>query len=259
MPSLRDLQQSFAEAVLATDRGTPSIAIVPASSGAGRMAIYRTALFANYRNALGATYPVLKRLLGAPFFHAAVDAFVRAHPSTSGDLNVYGDGFGPFLAGYPPAAELPYLADVARLEWAIDEAARAADCDRAPASVLAELAAVAPERLPMLRFTLDPSCRLVASCFPIRRIWQVNQPGHTGDERVSLEEGAETLLIRRDADGVSVERIGTGEFAWLAALAANAPLGEAIDAAQRADFAFDFGSALRTHVASGTIASVIVH
>jgi hypothetical protein len=258
MPSLRDLQQAFADAVLDADGNMPSIAIDPPLDGAARLAIYRTAIFANYRNALGATYPVLKRLVGAPFFHTAVDAFVRAHPSTGGDLNVYGDGFGRFLEGYAPAATLPYLADVARLEWAIDEAARAPDRDRAPERVLAELKVVAPDRLPALRFTLEPSCRLVASRFPIRRIWQVNQPDHDGDERVSLEEGADTLLVRRDALGVSLERIGAGEYAWLSALAAAVPLGDAIEAAQAADATFDLGSALRSHIASGTIASVVI-
>jgi hypothetical protein len=87
-----------------------------------RIAIYRRTVFANYRNALAATYPVVKRLVGAPFFNTAVDSYVHAHPSASGDLNVYGDAFGDFLAAYPHAANLPYLPDVARLEWAIDEA-----------------------------------------------------------------------------------------------------------------------------------------
>ena len=80
MPSLRELQTQFAAAVLADtgDRGE-------------RIAIYRNTIFANYRNALGATYPVVLQLVGRPFFDAAVDAYVLTHPSTGGDLNVYGD------------------------------------------------------------------------------------------------------------------------------------------------------------------------
>jgi hypothetical protein len=200
-------------------------------------------VFANYRNARRHV-SVVKRLVGAPFFHAAVDAFVRAHPSTSGDLNVYGDAFASFLEGYAPAAELPYLPDVARLEWAIDESSRAPDHDRAPEAVLAALSAAPPDRLPTLRLALAPSCRLVASNFPIYRIWQVNQPDYVGDDRVSLDEGAVALLLRRDwcaptraadaaalppeADcsarpwggpaaliGICVERIDAGLHAWL--------------------------------------------
>jgi hypothetical protein len=256
MPSLRELQQGFAAAVLAGDGVPPPFATVPAESGAERIAIYRRAMFANYRGALGATYPVVKKLVGAPFFHAAVDAFVRAHPSVSGDLNVYGGEFGDFLEGYPPAADLPYLPDVARLEWAVDEASRAADEAASPDAVLAAFSAVAPERLPTLRLTLAPACRLVLSGYPILRIWQVNQDGAADDARVSLDEGGVAVLVRRDAHGVSLEKIAAGEHAWLAALAAGATLGAAIDAAQAADATFDLGSALRERIADATIAGI---
>src|SRR5205085_7920191 len=128
-----------------------------------RIAIYRRTIFANYRKALSASYPVVKRLTGAPFFEAAVDAFVGEHPSESGDLNVYGESLGDFLATYRPADELPYLADVARLEWAIDESSRAAEATCVPESVLAALAIAPPDRLPALRLRLEASCRLVAS------------------------------------------------------------------------------------------------
>jgi hypothetical protein len=208
------------------------------------------------RNALAATFPVVKRLVGAPFFHAAVDAFAAAHPSGSGDLNIYGDRFGAFLGTYPPAADLPYLPDVARLEWAIDEANRAKDAPRVPEAVLAALAIAPPERLPHLRLTLDPSCRLVASRFPILRIWQANQPDFVGDDRTSLDRGGDALLIRRDPQGVALERLAPGEHGWLAALAAGATLGAAIDAAQAAESTFDLGATLRAHIAAGTFIAV---
>jgi hypothetical protein len=255
MPSLRELQQGFVAAVL--DGAETALAITPAGDAAERVAIYRRAVFANYRNALGATFPVVARLTGTPFFNAAVDAFVHTHPSTSGDLNVYGDGFATFLADYAPAAELPYLPDVARLEWAIDESGRAPDAPRAPESVLAALGAVVPNRLPALRVTLEPSCRLVASRYPILRLWQVNQPHFDGDDQVMLDEGANALLIRRDEHGIALESLDRGEFAWLSALAAGAALGTAIDAALEADAAFDLGTALSKHIAAATIASIL--
>ena len=326
MPSLRELQQAFAAAVLApqgtapefalagrgrdgaidgparTVAGTahpfagatraPAVAIGDAALAAERIGIYRNAIFANYRHALGASFPVVLRLVGEPFFNAAVDAFVHAHPSVSGDLNVYGDAFGDFLAGYPHAAGLPYLADVARLEWAVDEAQRAGDSVPAPERVLAALAAAAPERLPALRLRLDPSCRLVASAFPILHIWQANQSECAsddrvgfdegddfvgldngddfvdldggddrvdldgGDDRVDLDEGADTVVVRRGANGVALVRVAAGEHAFLAALAADAAFGSALDAAQRVDAAFDLGATLRANIAAGIITAV---
>lgn len=254
MPSLLELQQAFAEAVLADDGAPPAFATLPAERASERFAIYRRAIFANYRSALGATYPVVKKLVGTLFFDTAVDAFVRTHPSRSGDLNVYGGKFGDHLQDYAPATGLPYLPDVARLEWAVDEVNRAEDGAVAPSAVLAALSRVAPERLPGLRLALAPACRIVASPYPVLRIWRINQDGAPQDARVSLDEGGVALLVRRDERGVALSLIAPAEHAWLAALAGGASLGAAIDAAQAVDGTFDLEAALRDRIADGTIA-----
>jgi hypothetical protein len=101
--------------------------------------------------------------------------------------------------------------------------------------------------------TLAPSCRLVASRFPVLRIWQVHQAEHDGDMRVDLESNAQRVLVRRDQVGVALEAIDAGMHAWLAAIAREAALGDAIDAAQRVEPAFDLGSALRLHLGAATI------
>ncbi len=256
MRSLRELQSAFADALLSDDAAAPAFATMPAERAIERLAVYRRSVFANYRNALGATYPVVARLVGAPFFGAAVDAFVRAHPSTSGDLNIYGDAFARFLERYAPAASLPYLPDVARLEWAQDEVNRAAETEATPDDVLAGLVALAPESLPGVRLALAPACRLVASPYPILRIWQSNQQGYAGDDRVDLDAGGDALLVRREAGGVTLERVAAAEYAWLVALAQGAPLGAAIDAATKTDAAFDLMTVLRLRIADGTIAGV---
>src|SRR5215831_4821759 len=127
MSSLAELQQRFADAIYASEGAMPGFGVSGAGPAPERMDIYRRAIFANYRKALAATYPTVQRILGEPVFASAVDAYVLAQPSTSGDLNDYGDTFGAFLAQHPPVAALPYISDVARLEWAIDEVNRAAD------------------------------------------------------------------------------------------------------------------------------------
>jgi len=253
MRSLRELQRSFSAATLFGDEvALASLGIVAGRLDAGaRIAVYRNNVLGNYRKTLAATYPVVRRLVGAPFFDAAVDHFVRGHPSTRGDVNHYGGEFAGFLNSYPPARELAYLPDVARLEWAIDQASIAADA--APLDVAA-LGAVAPELQNGLRFTLHPSARLVASAFPILHIWHVNQPDATGELRVDLGEGGDTLLVQRGPDGVTIERLAAGEHAFLTALADNATLDTAAAAAAAATGpGFDLAGALRRHVANHTI------
>ena len=242
MPSLRELQHRFA-AALAEDAG----------GGDARIAVYSNAVRANYRNALGVSYRVVRELTGAPFFNAAVDAYAHAHPSTGGDLNVYGATFGDFLARYPHARDLPYLPDVARLEWALDESHRAADGDGSPERTLADLARVPGNAIAALRFALDPSCRLLRSPYPVLRIWQAHQEGFPGDARVQFDAGTDFVLVLRDATGVGAQRILAGEFTWLAALSTGADLATALDAALAAEATFDLGTALRARIADATL------
>jgi len=254
MPSLRDLQIRFSDAVLATDGMAPAFARGDAATAAERMAIYRRTIRSNYRNALGATYPVLKRLLGMRLFNAAVDAYVEAEPSRSGDLNVYGDAFDDFLARYAPAAEWPWLPDVARLEWAIDQAAIAAD---APPFDLAALAALPEKAHAGLRFVLHPSAQLIESHYPILHIWQVNQTDFKGPAEVDLREGGDSLLIVRGECGVDIERLNPGEAVLLGGFAAGETLALAADLATEAEPAFDLPAALRRHVANHVLAAFV--
>jgi len=246
MPSLHDLQQRFASALSSDD-----------PTAAPGFAVYRQAIDANYRRALGATFPVVRALVGAAFFDAAVDAFVAAHPPASGDLNVYGAEFADFLAGYEPASTLPYLPDVARLEWALDESSRAADREANPQALIAAIGAVDEDAVPQMRLALHPSCRLLASRYAVFEIWKVHQPGQADDARLEIAgPPAEYLLTRRTAQGPVVERIGAAEFLWLEALRSGETFGAALARAMDQDANFDLAEVLQARVMDGTLSDL---
>lgn len=255
MPSLLEIQRGMSAAIVFGDRAAlASLGLVVGTlSAAGRIDVYRNNVLGNYRKALAATFPVVKRLVGAAFFDAAVDEYVRAHPSTRGDLNRYGGDLPGFLASYAPARALGYLPDVARLEWAIDQAGIAAD---ALAFDLAALAAVPPDAYADLRLVLHPSVQLFESHYPVLRIWRANQAEITDPPAVDLGEGGDLLLIARGERGVTIERVPRGEVALLRALAANASLGAAALLASEAEPTFDLTAALRRHVDSRVVVAL---
>lgn len=252
MPSLHEMQSAFARglfdaadaAVLAHLRGARGAE--PASG----LAVYRNNTFTNYRAALREAYPVILRLVGEDFFHRAADDYAHATPSASGDINLYGESFGAFLADYPGARELAYLPDAARLDWACHRAFGAAEV---PPLDIGRLAEVPPRQLGALRFTLHPSASLLASCWPILAIWRVNQPRFEGAPAVDLAAGGSRLLVVRRAHDIDLEPLDAAEYAMLAALAAGTAVGEAMDAALAADAAFELGGFLQRHVAAGTL------
>jgi hypothetical protein len=256
MPSLRELQRGMSAAtVFGDDAALAVLGVVPGTVGAAtRIAIYRNNILGNYRKALAATFPVVRQLVGAAFFNAVVDAFVRAHPSTRGDVNRYGGELPRFLSSYGPARNLVYLPDVARLEWSIDQAAIAAD---APAFDVAALAALPEEAHASLRFVLHPSAQLLESRYPVLHIWQVNQADDASAASVDLGEGGDALLIARGERGVGVERLSPGESALLRAFAANLTLSAAAHRAGEAEPAFDLPAALRRHVAKHVLVAFL--
>ena len=242
MPALRDVQLAFIDAVVAgAEQAIAGELRVRGGTPASRLAIYRNNTFSNLRGALRESYAVVHRLVGDAFFDHAADQFIATHPSSSGDLNEYGEGFAEFLAAYPHARELPYLPDVAHLDWARERAFYAPDATPLDPARLAE---VAPERQGELRFRLNPAARLIDSPWPILAIWETNQPDYTGDGEADLGAGGNWLLVTRRGLETLIESMPEAEYRFLAALAAGQGLADAADAALAADGSFDLGASL---------------
>jgi hypothetical protein len=221
---LARFQREFIDAVLA-----------PRQPGDPRLAVYHRSSRANREGALAAAYPVVLRLVGEAYFSEAAARYAEASPSRSGDLGAYGSGFGAFLAAYPHARELPYLADVARLEWALHESRHAA---QAAGLDYAALGAVPAEALGRLRMRLRPCVRLVASSYPILAIWEANQAGRDGTPERT--QGGESVVVRRGADLEAVPAaVGTAEWTLLQCFARGEPLAAAAAECGRRGLAFE--------------------
>ena len=221
--ALRALQESFARAVLGGDPEAIASSIEPGGDeGVRRLAIYGRAVTANLVGALRGAHPVVVRLVGDAYFHEAASRFARADPPHSGDLNRFGDGFAAFLERYPPTASMPWLADVARLDWACHEATMAGDGEPLDFDALAR---VPPEAQGDLRFAFRPSVSVVRSSWPILAIWEANQSDRDGTpDRV---EGEDTVLVWRETGGVRAVALAPREAAFVEALAAGRGLEEA--------------------------------
>ena len=185
-------------------------------------AVYRNNVAVGLTKSLEARYPVTRRLVGDGFFRAMAAAFIVGNRPQSAVMLSYGSQFPAFVAGFPPAAELAYLPDVAALENAWMEAYHATEAAPLALSALAE---VAPERLDGLRFTLHPAARLLRLTTPAASIWAAHQ-GEGEPQAPTLWAPEDALITRPDAD-VQVRTLPPGGYDLLAALRDGATLGEA--------------------------------
>ncbi|HYB40960.1 MAG TPA: DNA-binding domain-containing protein [Candidatus Methylomirabilis sp.] len=249
MPSLAEIQSDLLGAIISGDprpaaRHIAGDGLAPEA----RVDIYRHHVLVTLTAALEATFPVVRRLVGNGFFAYAADSYIREHLPGGPCLFEYGGSFPEFLAGFAPCQGHDYLPDVARLEWAVnlaDHAEARAPIDRA------RLAALAPEDMPRLTVELDPSLSLVASRWPVDRIWLANQPGSEPGGAVDLSSGGIHLEIRRMDDRVTIRWISASRFSFRMALRAGSTLELAAATAARIDPELDLTQAVQELLLDG--------
>jgi hypothetical protein len=251
---LASFETSFADALLNTERPVPiGITAHNTTAPARRFGVYRNNVMLSLVNALRSRFPVVEKIVGAEFFAAMARVFVTAQPPRSPLLATYGDGFPAFVAAFEPARELPYLADVARLEAARTRAYHAADATPVGADHFATLDG---EAAGDVRIAIHPSTEIVCSSFPIVTIWAMN----SGEQALAPIEDwrGEDALVARPYLDVQVRTLPPGGAAFLLALAAGRPLGEATETALADHPDFDLTFNLAGLIGSGLARDIIV-
>jgi hypothetical protein len=233
-------QQMLLRALWRDDSSLQGWVRAPARASASQsLKVYRSNAGALAERALSSAYPTVAALIGAESFAALARHFWHAHPPVRGDVGEWGAHLPAFIANSEQLAGERYLADCARLDWAVHAATRAADANAAWPPALGALATTDPSQL---RLQLKPGMAVIASRWPIVAVWQA----HHGDEkfdnvRAAFAAGlAQSALVWRD-DGFAVHVEAAGgspDAAFTAAAIDGQSLAAALDAAG-ADFSFE--------------------
>ncbi|MEM1361464.1 MAG: DNA-binding domain-containing protein [Pseudomonadota bacterium] len=224
-------QQTFLATLRNSESPIPPGLLAPGGRPAGkRFDVYRNNVAVSLVEALESGFPVVRKLVGNDFFQAMAGVYWRAHPPKSPVLTLYGDDFAAFLDGFPPAASVPYLADIARLEYALRLSYHAADTVPIDPAHLMELPA---EQLMRQIFGFAPAIQMIASRWPIFGIWRAN----TSADAPATGKEAETVLITRPEFDPNPIVLSAGEAAFVDAMIGGASLGDAAEiGASKADF-----------------------
>lgn len=234
MPDLASFQRDFANALMADGQAGPS---------------FRSQAFAVYRNtsargvveALRASYPTVDMLLGEEAFTQVALDFRREQPPKGPVLSDYGRDFAAFLGRQPWTCELPYLADVARLDWLWLESFLAADAMATP---------LQPSSIS--RVALHPAARFVWMATPAMTIWLAHRDPWSMAELEPdwVEEGA---LFTRPGSHVRAEPIDAALHRLLTACTVPASVAEVVTRVAAEFPTADVPELLRRGVASGAL------
>ena len=243
MVSLRETQDRFVADLLSNSASGDYLERANISAN-NLLNIYRNNLFSSHCTVIQETFPHIERLVGVDYVQHLVQGFIREVPYASGGMQDFGRDFAEFLRCGEVARRLPYLADIAELEWAMSESANAANL---PSFNSAKLSRYTPGEYPDLKAVMHPSFRLVSSGFAIYDIWLLREDDSSPDLALS---GQSVAVCRVDFE-VYLRLLSVGQVILLQSLSEGENLAVALDAALAAEPELDFASFFDTCVRSG--------
>ena len=227
--TLASLQARMASALLAADSDAQQLPpdwFGGAHAGAVGLRVHRNTVLGALSNALRLSYLAIDRLVGEDFFDRMAVEYARAEPPREPQLDVYGSGFAEFIAGFPGTERLPYLSELARLDWQLAELGRERCSTEGGAALLLEggvrLHFVAPLRTFRAAYAVD---RLRAAILAE----DVEALGS-----VDLTAGEHSYALWRTEAGVNVRSLSASSARFLDAVLAGADGASALAAAASA-------------------------
>lgn len=248
---LNEIQDNFAQLMTggASTQGIAPLFSCGAISLPDRLSVYQNNVQKSLADTIIATYPVITALVGDDFMQAMSYEFIRRHPPVRGDLNAYGGSFATFVETFKPAQNLPYLPDVARLEWARNEAYYARDDAPLDPAALQNLP---PEKMDNLVFSFRDSVRLLASPYPLEDIYNLYKEDAPPDKTIDITKGRAHIMITRPALALNTFFIEEPEYLFLTALSEDKTISESYVTAAAIDPNTNLADLLQKHFSLGT-------
>jgi hypothetical protein len=184
--------------------------------------VYRNAYWARLVESLGIDFSGLKALMGDEAFDRMARAYIARHPSRHPSIRWAGRHLADFLAREAPCRDDPWLADMARFDWAL---AFAFDARDAPAAGLADLIGIPPEFWGSVRLTFHPTLDGFVVSTPVDEA----RPRLLENADVALDRAARcerAIMAWRTGHDVKFRAIDPLEHAALQAMRDGATFGD---------------------------------
>jgi hypothetical protein len=249
MSSLAELQSLMTAAIFKGHAAEIEDELVAGHADpARRFGIYRNNTFLSLTAHLKAVFPATARLGDERFFAYAANEYIRRAPPREPRLAVYGADFPRFLARFPASRGTPILAEMAALEWAVQEALIAREGAPLDSSALAEFGPGAAGA----RLAMQPGLRFVLSRWPLLGLWS-----RSGGASAPLPRKTTRLAVRRRGDAVRIIELSPARFAFWRALEKGSPLERAAASAYAREASFDLVRELGGLFGAGLVIGIL--
>jgi hypothetical protein len=191
-----------------------------------KMQIYRNNYVMSLTEVLAATYPLVQLLIGEECFMQLARHHVLSFPPQQGNIWGYGHDFSRTIEETAAViSAVPYLAEIARLEWLIDTLERRPQPDTSPAAhqPLEQLSQVEAAKQPLIQLVCIQDMLLFRSPFAVFSIRHaVNTASFAGIEPEQAEQGVIVLV----SGEITAYSLNSQAYQLLTELHNHAHLGE---------------------------------
>ena len=249
------MHNAFNESLLNPDAAIPKgLACWNQTDCYERFSVYRNNVMSSLINVLAGNFPVIEQLVGQRFFRAMAKEYVMQCPPDVPMMVKYGRSFAKFIHDFPPARSIPYLEDIAKLEFAIQESRHAADVQPIQLSKLINLIED-QNKLNSTGLLLAPSTQLLNSVFPLASIWFAHQPQAEIQLNTIALDQAENVLLTRPQLDVDIHRIDLGMAKFINSLLKGLSVTQAAELAS--EFSFEPVAAIQRLIKQNAIVDLI--
>jgi Putative DNA-binding domain len=168
-----------------------------------RLQVYQNNYHGTLIEALLGVFPIVSAFVGEVFTRQALKHFIECDPPRDVCLSEYGASFPEFLDAYNHAADVPYVGDIARLEWAVHSLQHALEKSHQSVSV-GEL-------------RLNENVVFLESDYPLLNLWMVGT-GRMVPEAVHIQQGGQDICVVLHAGQIELFTISEAEQKSLAQL-----------------------------------------
>lgn len=210
---LIQLQQTFAQHLLHQPTDLDALKVTGPFSVEQLMGLYRNNFYISFLDYLTACFPSVQALVGEEFFAQLAKAFTKDKSLDCASIEHYGQQFANYIDHCEQVQALGYLADIARIDWAVDRAKSEIEFSPFPFEALGKLS---PEQQMQAVFGMRENTVLMAANCPVFDIWQGVQDGCL--DNIDMQRRQWGVIYSDQEFGAKCEQLSEQQFNFLTAV-----------------------------------------
>lgn len=177
----------------------PAEITAPQATQSSRFSIYRNNVWSSLTQQLADTFEVVHRLVGESFFKGLAYRFITHHFPTSAVMSSWGEQFAEFIQHDAYCDCIPYLSEIAELEWSRVKVYHAQDEIILRPEQVQNFLIQHQQQLMQCQIRFQAACQVLMNRYNTVEIWYLHQEYKESLNDIRLKEALAQLPINNSS------------------------------------------------------------